>query len=116
MEYENICLHCKMDKRIRNPSGYCDHLHYPENCTACSLIKTVSEINTSLEKNYSKEFIRLCNDEIKRNKNMDYDEKIKDIEELTKIITGNKQTDKVLDLIYKKCEELKEMLSHYYIE
>ena len=30
-----VCLHCKMDKRIRNPSGYCDHLYYPESCEIC---------------------------------------------------------------------------------
>lgn len=32
---KNICPHCNMDKRIRNPSGYCDHLYYPESCEAC---------------------------------------------------------------------------------
>ena len=26
-----ICPYCLRDKRIRNPSGYCDHLYYPEN-------------------------------------------------------------------------------------
>jgi hypothetical protein len=30
-----VCPHCKGDIRIRNPSGYCDHLHYPENCKTC---------------------------------------------------------------------------------
>ena len=30
-----ICKHCKMDIAIRNPSGYCDHLHYPDNCDTC---------------------------------------------------------------------------------
>ena len=29
------CPHCHMSKSIRNPSGYCDHLHYPENCEVC---------------------------------------------------------------------------------
>ena len=29
------CPHCKMDIRIRNPSGFCDHLHYPVNCEIC---------------------------------------------------------------------------------
>ena len=33
--FENICNHCGMDKKIRNPSGFCDHLHYPENCDIC---------------------------------------------------------------------------------
>ena len=31
----NICKHCGMDIRIRNPSGYCDHLYYPDNCDVC---------------------------------------------------------------------------------
>ncbi len=30
------CKHCKMDIAIRNPSGYCDHLNYPEYCKVCS--------------------------------------------------------------------------------
>lgn len=32
---EAKCPHCKMDKAIRNPSGYCDHLNYPEYCDVC---------------------------------------------------------------------------------
>ena len=32
---EKICLHCKGKISIRNPSGYCDHLYYPENCGVC---------------------------------------------------------------------------------
>jgi len=30
-----ICIHCGMDTRQRNPSGYCDHLYYPETCQIC---------------------------------------------------------------------------------
>ena len=29
------CIHCGEDTRLRNPSGYCDHLHYPESCSIC---------------------------------------------------------------------------------
>ena len=32
---DNICSHCKMPKAIRNPSGFCDHLYYPDNCKIC---------------------------------------------------------------------------------
>ncbi len=32
---ENKCPHCNMDKEIRNPSGFCDHLYYPESCDVC---------------------------------------------------------------------------------
>lgn len=34
----NRCPHCKMDRRIRNPSGFCDHLYYPECCPICQNI------------------------------------------------------------------------------
>lgn len=30
MEEENICPDCGGDIRIRNPTGKCDHLYYPE--------------------------------------------------------------------------------------
>ena len=30
------CQHCKMDTAIRNLSGYCDHLYYPEYCKVCN--------------------------------------------------------------------------------
>ena len=33
------CEHCHMDTAIRNPSGYCDHLYYPEYCEKCRLRK-----------------------------------------------------------------------------
>lgn len=33
--YDDICPHCKMRKKIRNPSGFCDHLYYPEYCKIC---------------------------------------------------------------------------------
>lgn len=32
----NKCGHCGLDLGIRNPSGKCDHLYYPENCNTCS--------------------------------------------------------------------------------
>lgn len=30
-----ICKHCLKEVRIRNPSGFCDHLYYPDNCKRC---------------------------------------------------------------------------------
>ena len=30
------CEHCHQPIAIRNPSGYCDHLFYPENCDVCN--------------------------------------------------------------------------------
>ena len=29
------CEHCKESIEIRNPSGDCDHLYYPEYCAIC---------------------------------------------------------------------------------
>ncbi len=39
LKLEFKCPHCKMDKRIRNPSGYCDHLYYPDNCEECKKLE-----------------------------------------------------------------------------
>ena len=33
---DDMCKHCDEDIRLRNPSGYCDHLYYPENCKVCN--------------------------------------------------------------------------------
>ena len=32
-----ICPHCNQPINIRNSSGYCDHLYYPEACDICRL-------------------------------------------------------------------------------
>lgn|SRR3990167_4478396 len=32
---QKSCDHCGMDIAMRNPSGFCDHLYYPENCGVC---------------------------------------------------------------------------------
>ena len=32
---ERKCPHCKGSIVIRNPTGKCDHLYYPENCKVC---------------------------------------------------------------------------------
>jgi len=31
----DICEHCGFDTATRNPSGYCDHLYYPDCCDIC---------------------------------------------------------------------------------
>lgn len=35
MENDKICEHCGFPVSIRNPSGYCDHLQYPDYCDTC---------------------------------------------------------------------------------
>lgn len=32
---ERKCPHCKESVLIRNPTGKCDHLYYPESCKIC---------------------------------------------------------------------------------
>lgn len=36
LEKDGICLHCNMSTKIANPSGYCDHVYFPEHsCLIC---------------------------------------------------------------------------------
>ena len=34
-ERNKKCSHCLGDLTITNPTGYCDHSNYPENCSTC---------------------------------------------------------------------------------
>ena len=36
LEEEKLCKHCNQPIELRNPSGFCDHLYYPENCNHCT--------------------------------------------------------------------------------
>ena len=38
------CLHCNGDVEIRNPTGSCDHLYYPDCCKTCQRI--IKALNT----------------------------------------------------------------------
>ena len=38
-----ICPHCQMEIDIRNPSGYCDHLYYPQMCAVCNAPRAARE-------------------------------------------------------------------------
>jgi len=29
------CKHCGYDTSMTNPSGYCNHVYYPEGCSIC---------------------------------------------------------------------------------
>ena len=40
---EKLCEHCREPIAIRNQSGYCDHLRYPENCSICKRITEMRE-------------------------------------------------------------------------
>jgi hypothetical protein len=35
---KKYCRHCGGDLSIRNPTGKCDHLYYPDYCEACKNI------------------------------------------------------------------------------
>lgn len=41
---DDKCPHCKMSKTLANPSGYCNHVYYPNNCNVCKLM--VEQTNT----------------------------------------------------------------------
>ena len=30
-----ICTHCRRPIALRNPTGFCDHLYYPDSCPIC---------------------------------------------------------------------------------
>ena len=34
---KEICPHCEGDIEIRNPTGSCDHLYYPDACRVCRI-------------------------------------------------------------------------------
>lgn len=46
------CNHCKKPISQRNPSGYCDHLKYPENCATCNDDQHNNEENGSYWPDY----------------------------------------------------------------
>lgn len=35
LEEIKLCNHCGQNLAIANPSGYCNHVYYPENCKVC---------------------------------------------------------------------------------
>ena len=39
------CDHCEGDVQIRNPQGFCDHLHYPEYCRVCQRMRREKEVH-----------------------------------------------------------------------
>ena len=43
------CKYCGGDKAIRNPSGNCDHLYYPENCEGYKKEKEKLYNDTAIE-------------------------------------------------------------------
>ena len=52
-----LCLHCGKDSKLRNPSGNCDHLNYPENCKICDEIqKAMRTYHITIENDMHKIF------------------------------------------------------------
>lgn len=39
----DVCPHCGGPISVRNPSGYCDHLYYPEYCEVCQQMADAPE-------------------------------------------------------------------------
>lgn len=42
------CHHCRMPISLRNPSGSCDHLYYPESCETCNGEPPIKSVLTLL--------------------------------------------------------------------
>lgn len=38
MNDDRLFLHCNQSIEVRNPSGFCDHLYYPDLCIICQII------------------------------------------------------------------------------
>lgn len=38
------CEHCGGNIAVRNPMGFCDHLHYPEYCRVCKRMRREKEV------------------------------------------------------------------------
>lgn len=53
------CPHCQGDIEIRNPTGDCDHLYYPDNCRVCKLIKELEARVATLERICENEFAQV---------------------------------------------------------
>jgi hypothetical protein len=51
------CPHCGMKLNLRNPSGFCDHLYYPENCEVCKQNKFSDPRKPAVKKIEEKEII-----------------------------------------------------------
>ena len=54
----NKCPHCGGDIAVRNPTGKCDHLYYPDYCEVCSEIEHLKKTKiprcTICKKDYKK--------------------------------------------------------------
>ena len=74
-EKENMyrCNHCKKDINLRNPSGYCDHLYYPENCNICSnpdnmtpTTEIENEVKKKIESEMKKQYAKMIKENVEK--------------------------------------------------
>ena len=61
---DRICQHCKMEIEIRNPSGFCDHLYYPDMCEVCKKANPTELESLRLQVKELEEAIKLLTEEI----------------------------------------------------
>jgi hypothetical protein len=47
-----VCAHCDQSIKIHNPTGYCDHLYYPDMCTICKEIYSGVKSNEGRKDNH----------------------------------------------------------------
>ena len=53
---KETCPHCDQSIMIRNPTGYCNHLFYPDECKVCK--EELWNGSRKEEKYYKKEVIK----------------------------------------------------------
>lgn len=49
-EIKELCVLCNEDIKIRNPTGACDHLYYPENLDPKECVEKIKMLMEKLEK------------------------------------------------------------------
>lgn len=49
-EQQELCILCHQPVAIRNPTGHCDHLYYPDNLNKMTLFRHLSAARGALER------------------------------------------------------------------
>jgi len=108
-----LCEHCGMDIEIINPSGYCNHLYYPDYCEICKKREkekqTPKPIESAKEINKIEDGVRLTMDKT------NYEVTIKDAE-TGEIIYQNKSKGGIVCSVEKilKIDKVKSEIETQY--
>lgn len=58
-----ICKHCECHIEIRNPTGWCDHLYYPDYCAVCQKMQETRGEVSKMSESVSVQLVRNENSE-----------------------------------------------------